>query len=69
MENQEADNSSQAVKRRLPREIKLKLAKVARLAVIDMIPYHLILDTIVLENILSCIVFLHFFYLCVCEEI
>ncbi|KAJ4700760.1 Wound-responsive family protein, putative isoform 1 [Melia azedarach] len=32
MENQEADNSSQAVKRRLPREIKLKLAKVARLA-------------------------------------
>ncbi|KAH9757196.1 ubinuclein-1 [Citrus sinensis] len=32
IENQEADNSSQAVKRRLPREIKLKLAKVARLA-------------------------------------
>ncbi|XP_022141688.1 uncharacterized protein LOC111011989 isoform X3 [Momordica charantia] len=31
-ENPEADNSSQAVKRRLPREIKLKLAKVARLA-------------------------------------
>ncbi|CAK8567406.1 unnamed protein product [Lathyrus sativus] len=28
----EADNTSQAVKRRLPREIKLKLAKVARLA-------------------------------------
>lgn len=35
MENQEADNSSQAVKRRLPREIKLKLAKVARLAVME----------------------------------
>lgn len=33
MENQEADTSSQAIKRRLPREIKLKLAKVARLAV------------------------------------
>ncbi|KAJ0025524.1 hypothetical protein Pint_08097 [Pistacia integerrima] len=32
MENQEADTSSQAIKRRLPREIKLKLAKVARLA-------------------------------------
>ncbi|OMO50361.1 hypothetical protein CCACVL1_30488 [Corchorus capsularis] len=32
MENQEADNSSQGIKRRLPREIKLKLAKVARLA-------------------------------------
>ncbi|KAI4307231.1 hypothetical protein L6164_030440 [Bauhinia variegata] len=32
MENQEADATSQAVKRRLPREIKLKLAKVARLA-------------------------------------
>ncbi|KAK7301431.1 hypothetical protein RJT34_12295 [Clitoria ternatea] len=32
MENQEADTTSQAVKRRLPREIKLKLAKVARLA-------------------------------------
>ncbi|KAF5467908.1 hypothetical protein F2P56_012112 [Juglans regia] len=32
IENQEADSSSQAVKRRLPREIKLKLAKVARLA-------------------------------------
>ncbi|KAG2663303.1 hypothetical protein I3760_16G022500 [Carya illinoinensis] len=32
VENQEADTSSQAVKRRLPREIKLKLAKVARLA-------------------------------------
>ncbi|KAK7282689.1 hypothetical protein RIF29_11665 [Crotalaria pallida] len=32
MENQEADTISQAVKRRLPREIKLKLAKVARLA-------------------------------------
>ncbi|KAL5776846.1 hypothetical protein ACOSP7_009772 [Xanthoceras sorbifolium] len=31
-ENQEADTSSQAVKRRLPREIKLKLAKVARVA-------------------------------------
>lgn len=31
-ENPEADNTSQAVKRRLPREIKLKLAKVARLA-------------------------------------
>ncbi|CAK9313568.1 unnamed protein product [Citrullus colocynthis] len=31
-ENPEADNSSQAIKRRLPREIKLKLAKVARLA-------------------------------------
>ncbi|XP_004502535.1 ubinuclein-1-like [Cicer arietinum] len=32
VENPEADNTSQAVKRRLPREIKLKLAKVARLA-------------------------------------
>ncbi|KAK4276705.1 hypothetical protein QN277_014824 [Acacia crassicarpa] len=31
-ENQEADTTSQAVKRRLPREIKLKLSKVARLA-------------------------------------
>ncbi|CAJ2667690.1 unnamed protein product [Trifolium pratense] len=31
-ENPEADNTSQAVKRRLPREVKLKLAKVARLA-------------------------------------
>ncbi|KAE8735115.1 Wound-responsive family protein, putative isoform 2 [Hibiscus syriacus] len=30
--NQEADASSQGIKRRLPREIKLKLAKVARLA-------------------------------------
>ncbi|KAH9691369.1 ubinuclein-1 [Citrus sinensis] len=35
IENQEADNSSQAVKRRLPREIKLKLAKVARLAAFE----------------------------------
>ncbi|PON60146.1 Hpc2-related domain containing protein [Parasponia andersonii] len=32
VESQEADNSSQAIKRRLPREIKMKLAKVARLA-------------------------------------
>lgn len=32
MENQEADTTPQAVKRRLPRDIKLKLAKVARLA-------------------------------------
>ncbi|KAK7275608.1 hypothetical protein RIF29_16727 [Crotalaria pallida] len=32
VENQEADSTSQVVKRRLPREIKLKLAKVARLA-------------------------------------
>ncbi|KAL4600119.1 hypothetical protein ACB092_11G174900 [Castanea dentata] len=32
VDNQEAENSSQGVKRRLPREIKLKLAKVARLA-------------------------------------
>ncbi|OIV97961.1 hypothetical protein TanjilG_12718 [Lupinus angustifolius] len=32
MENQEADTTPQSVKRRLPREIKLKLAKVARLA-------------------------------------
>ncbi|KAF8026566.1 hypothetical protein BT93_F3147 [Corymbia citriodora subsp. variegata] len=31
-ENQDADNSSQGVKRRLPTEVKLKLAKVARLA-------------------------------------
>uniref|UniRef100_A0A1J3DXY5 Hpc2-related domain-containing protein n=1 Tax=Noccaea caerulescens TaxID=107243 RepID=A0A1J3DXY5_NOCCA len=31
-ENQEADTSSQAVKRRLPREVKLNLAKVARIA-------------------------------------
>lgn len=35
MEAQDADNSSQAVKRRLPREIKQKLAKVARLAVLE----------------------------------
>ncbi|KAF8405679.1 hypothetical protein HHK36_007756 [Tetracentron sinense] len=33
MEIQDADTSSQAVKRRLPREVKQKLAKVARLAV------------------------------------
>ncbi|XP_061362959.1 ubinuclein-1-like isoform X2 [Gastrolobium bilobum] len=32
VENQEADSTSPAVKRRLPREIKLKLAKVAKLA-------------------------------------
>ncbi|KAJ7959177.1 Wound-responsive family protein, putative isoform 1 [Quillaja saponaria] len=32
VENQDADIASQAIKRRLPREIKLKLAKVARLA-------------------------------------
>ncbi|KAL2584376.1 hypothetical protein GLYMA_14G154900v4 [Glycine max] len=32
MENQEPDTTPQGVKRRLPREIKLKLAKVARLA-------------------------------------
>lgn len=32
VESLEADTSSQAVKRRLPREIKMKLAKVARLA-------------------------------------
>ncbi|XP_004498358.1 ubinuclein-1-like isoform X2 [Cicer arietinum] len=32
MDNQEVDNTSQTIKRRLPREIKLKLAKVARLA-------------------------------------
>lgn len=32
MEKQEVDSTSQAIKRRLPREIKLKLAKVARLA-------------------------------------
>ncbi|KAB2629209.1 ubinuclein-1-like [Pyrus ussuriensis x Pyrus communis] len=31
-DNQEGDNSSQAIKRRLPRELKMKLAKVARLA-------------------------------------
>ncbi|KAL6296749.1 hypothetical protein ACE6H2_004891 [Prunus campanulata] len=31
-DNQDADNLSQAIKRRLPREIKAKLAKVARLA-------------------------------------
>ncbi|XP_010416668.1 PREDICTED: uncharacterized protein LOC104702508 isoform X3 [Camelina sativa] len=31
-ENQDADISSQAVKRRLPRDVKLKLAKVARIA-------------------------------------
>lgn len=35
MDNQEGDNSSQAIKRRLPREIKMKLAKVARLAVLS----------------------------------
>lgn len=35
MENQEGDNTPQAVKRRLPRDIKLKLAKVARLAVME----------------------------------
>ena len=34
VENQDADATSQAIKRRLPREIKLKLAKVARLAVL-----------------------------------
>lgn len=33
MEVQDADNSSQAIKRRLPLEIKQRLAKVARLAV------------------------------------
>ncbi|XP_024019109.1 ubinuclein-1 isoform X4 [Morus notabilis] len=32
VESQEVDNSSQTIKRRLPREIKMKLAKVARLA-------------------------------------
>ncbi|KAJ6398987.1 hypothetical protein OIU77_019696 [Salix suchowensis] len=32
MENQETDTSAQGIKRRLPTEIKLKLAKVARLA-------------------------------------
>ncbi|XP_065881091.1 ubinuclein-1-like isoform X4 [Euphorbia lathyris] len=32
LDNQDADSSAQAIKRRLPREIKLKLAKVARLA-------------------------------------
>nr|KYP69995.1 hypothetical protein KK1_009202 [Cajanus cajan] len=32
VDNQEADTTPQAIKRRLPREIKLKLAKVARLA-------------------------------------
>ncbi|KAK6938368.1 Hpc2-related domain [Dillenia turbinata] len=32
MEVQDADNAAQAIKRRLPREIKLKLAKVARVA-------------------------------------
>ncbi|KAF4363259.1 hypothetical protein G4B88_016070 [Cannabis sativa] len=32
VEIKEVDNSSQAIKRRLPREIKMKLAKVARLA-------------------------------------
>ncbi|XP_058753234.1 ubinuclein-1-like isoform X2 [Vicia villosa] len=35
----EADNTSQAVKRRLPREIKLKLAKVARIAVLAVYIY------------------------------
>lgn len=35
-EIQEADNSSQAIKRRLPPEIKQKLAKVARFAVVNM---------------------------------
>jgi len=35
MEAQDADNSSQAVKRRLPREVKQKLAKVARVAVLE----------------------------------
>jgi ubinuclein len=34
MENQETDTSGQGIKRRLPTEIKLKLAKVARLAVL-----------------------------------
>jgi len=38
-ENPEADNTSQAVKRRLPREIKLKLAKVARLAVLTNVAF------------------------------
>uniref|UniRef100_A0A2P2MCY8 Ubinuclein-1-like isoform X5 n=1 Tax=Rhizophora mucronata TaxID=61149 RepID=A0A2P2MCY8_RHIMU len=35
-DNQEADTCSQAIKRRLPTEIKLKLAKVARLAVVTL---------------------------------
>lgn len=35
MEVQDADISSQAIKRRLPREVKQKLGKVARLAVIE----------------------------------
>jgi ubinuclein len=38
-ENPEADNTSQAVKRRLPREVKLKLAKVARLAVLATVAF------------------------------
>ena len=41
MENQEADTTSQAVKRRLPREIKLKLAKVARLAVLANVNFNI----------------------------
>lgn len=38
MEVEEANISSQAVKRRLPREVKQKLAKVARLAVLVNFP-------------------------------
>lgn len=37
-EVQDGDNSSQAIKRRLPPEIKQKLAKVARYAVLDKLP-------------------------------
>lgn len=36
-ENQDADTSSQAVKRRLPGDVKSKLAKVARIAVIKLL--------------------------------
>jgi len=39
VENQETDASAQAIKRRLPTEIKLKLAKVARLAVLEFLTF------------------------------
>ena len=39
VENQETDTSAQAIKRRLPTEIKLKLAKVARLAVLEFLTF------------------------------
>ena len=54
VDNQEADATSQAVKRRLPREIKLKLAKVARLAVLENATF-LILCLLKIYTILYCL--------------